>query len=149
MIKDIALMQCSRSDVYLPGEMIIEIGQAVDDDCLRIGNARKTFDLLLELDWQPLVVAVEEGYPSTALGAHAIVARPRSAEVTRKTKKTDARIAERGSHGLRIVGRAVVNNDQLEVGEGLSDDALDGAAEKVRPVIYGNDNADARPRRNY
>jgi len=42
------------------------------------------------------------------------------------------------------VGRAVVDRDELEVGEGLSEDTLHGLSEVALPVVDGQDNRHRR-----
>src|SRR5207237_5091119 len=93
----------------------------------------------LEFLGQISVVAVEKGDQRRPSGADAGVARSIAAAVFAQLYDLDAQVAERFGDGHAPVGRAVVDDDQLERVERLIEDTLDCAAEHVSPVVDGQD----------
>ena len=93
------------------------------------------------------VVGVEEQDPAAAGLAQAGVAGGGGAEVGRQGQQPDARVLRRGGRGegAGAVGGGVVDDDRLEVGQGLGAEAGQGLAERGLGVMRRDDHGDARP----
>jgi len=102
--------------------------------------------LARELLGIPAVVGVEEGDQPAAGGADRVVARRRRAAVRRPLDQPDPRLAggERPGEVAAAVGRGVVDEDQLPVGERLRPDRGDGVPKRRRRVPDRGDDADER-----
>src|SRR5438034_7527180 len=77
-------------------------------------------------------------------GLNADVAGARNADVDGVVNDPDPRILELSNPFQCVVGRGVVDHDQLEITERLSEDPLDGFGDEGTRVIGGGDNADTR-----
>jgi hypothetical protein len=76
-----------------------------------------------------------------------MIERRRDAAV-RQTKHRETRIRSGmcGDYVVNRVGRAVIDQDELEIGQRLCADAADGEIEKAPRVIYRHDDTDAGDR---
>jgi hypothetical protein len=68
----------------------------------------------------------------------------REPELLVVSKNAHARIVERSERGVRAVSRRVVHDDQLEVGDGLPEDALKRGAHERLSVVHGDEDGDER-----
>ena len=122
----------SGRDIGDAGAAAWEVLVRADDTCRnrRRRSRRRGGEaghLLLELQRQPFVVAVLEGDPGAAgLGDAGVAGRGGAAVPAWAI--TGAAGRDRRGRRAGAVGRAVVDDDELEVGEGLAQDALDAAA---------------------
>ena len=92
----------------------------------------------------PEVVVVAEREPVTPRHFRTVIAsgtHPCGAVVT---DKTDPLVSERRYDRADIVGRAVVNDDYLEVHATLTEDAAQRELEKVSAVVGRDDRGDFR-----
>ena len=77
------------------------------------------------------IVVVEEGHPAPARGVQSCVPRCREAAVRLEAHTSDPVVPRR----LRRWRGPVVDNDHLDVGDGLGQSALDGALELLGAVV--------------
>ena len=68
----------------------------------------------------------------------------RETELLVVSQHAHAGIVERVEHGVRAVSRGVVDDDQLEVGDGLPEDALKCGAHERPSVVHGDEDGDER-----
>ena len=68
----------------------------------------------------------------------------RESELLVVSKNAHARIVQRGERGVRAVSGGVVDDDQLEVGDGLPKDALERGAHERLSVVHGDEDGDER-----
>jgi hypothetical protein len=54
------------------------------------------------------------------------------------TNELDSIVGDRSDGGSSAVSRSVIHDDDLEVLAGLGQDAVDGAADRQRPIEDGN-----------
>ena len=92
----------------------------------------------------PQVVGIEERDPAAASLSQATVAGAGDAAV-RLGDDAEARVGHRRQPFGRAVGRAVVDDDELEVAPGLGEDALRRARYQRGPVVGRDHHADQRP----
>jgi hypothetical protein len=98
-----------------------------------------------EMMRQPEVVVPVVGDDLAASLAQSHVVRPTLVPaVLRKRDPTDARIPGLRDHLRRIVGTAVADDEQLEVGERLPQHARDRIPEHAAPVVGRQDDGDER-----
>ncbi len=112
-----------------------------------LGGLRvELLDLQRKLSRPPGVVGIEEGdEPTTRLGQSAIACLGH-AGILRLTQVADAIVAEAAKHVGRVVGRAVVDHEQLEVAERLGEQAADRAGQQVRAVVRRHHDRHLGPR---
>ncbi len=91
------------------------------------------------------VVAIEEDHEIPARPGQSGIARRRDPAVRLGDAK---RVRMAADHRETVVGGAVIDDDHLHIGMGLSEPALDRAADEIRAVVAGDDNGHPRcPRR--
>ena len=100
----------------------------------------------LQLRRQPLVVVVDEGDVFGTRGGDAAILAGSSASPGLLAKIDDPRIIEARDDIRRRIRRSAVDDDQLEVREGLREYALDGTLDEVRAIPRRKKNADVRRR---
>jgi hypothetical protein len=92
------------------------------------------------------VVGVLHGDHRRRRVLEARVEAARDADVVRHAQHADARVTRRGGVGERgaLVARAVVDDDQLEVLDGLAEDRADRLLERCGAVVRADEHGDAR-----
>jgi hypothetical protein len=105
-------------------------------------------DLALEALRIGVVVAIERGDELAACAVEPAVARRRDSRPRRLADEPHARIGLAPDDRRRLVGRPVVDDDQLEITEALRENAVDRGLQVAGPVVRGDDDADAS-RRNF
>jgi hypothetical protein len=103
-------------------------------------------ELPLQLVGVPAVVGIEKRDVMPGRRFEPGVASGRRPAVLMVYKQPDPRIAQRRDHFLRIIGGAVVDDDQLEIGMALRLDAGDRVGNRTAPVEYRNNDGDLRYR---
>jgi hypothetical protein len=94
--------------------------------------------LSLQFVWAPLIIRVEERDPVAPGRSDSRVARRRHTAVL-LTDQPDA-ISETRERFRRVVGRAVIHDDDFEILKVLRQDAFHGIRKAMRAVEYRNDN---------
>lgn len=103
-------------------------------------------DLARELVWKPAVVRIEERDQLAPSTPDALVpSRPRSLILLEHV--LDATLDEGLHRGCRVVGRSVVDDDDLDEWIVLVQDAFQRLGEVLRVVVRRDDDADQRPAR--
>src|ERR1700760_4510852 len=87
------------------------------------------------------IVGIQKGEKAAARLVNAAVAR-RAATRIGLANEMNARIAEGFDHLLRIVARAIVDHDDLEILESLRAHGRDGGPKFGGAVVNGNDDAE-------
>jgi len=104
-------------------------------------------DLACDLVWKPAVIRIEERDQLAPSTPDALVSRrPRTLVLLEHV--LDATLDERRHRGCRVVGRSVVDHDDLDERIVLVQDALEGLGEVLRVVVRRDDDADQRPTRH-
>jgi hypothetical protein len=102
------------------------------------GVGLQVVDLALEAGGVAEVVGVEPGDVGGAGQGQGNVEGRGEAEITGIGVQAQARIADGLEESAGAVGGGVVDDDELEVGQGLGKDAGDGV-ENVGPLVVGGD----------
>ena len=106
------------------------------------GPVAEERELLFELGRLPGVVGVEERDELAAAQTDAEVLRPRLAELV-GADVADATVGEERPHRVgRVVGRAVVDDDEFPVRERLREHRLDRDRQEPGVVLRGHDDGD-------
>ena len=114
-------------------------------DCRRSGSTlSEEVHLPLELQRQPLIVAVLKGHPASGCVGHAEIACPCRAGVAVGHDHADARILDRPHHGDRVVRRAIVDDHDVQVRVGLPKDTVDRRANRPGAVVHRDDHRHGR-----
>src|ERR1043165_535825 len=92
---------------------------------------------------EPDVVGIDEGDELAAGVAKGEVARDVGAGVLLREQRD--LLAVLLDDRARAVGRAVVDDEELEVAVGLREDAVDGARNPALAVVHRQDDGDERP----
>ena len=116
-----------------------------DKDKLGVGIEQR--DTRFEPGRQPVVVMVEGGDIGPAQLAEAIVARADDTQILRRAHNTQPGIVASRKNVERIVARTVIDDDELEITEGLAEDAVNGIFDKTTCVVRRYENTHARHRR--
>ena len=95
------------------------------------------------------IVAVEPGDVASARMIERIVARRGYAAVGPLRDDPDARVVERADHVQRMIGRSVVDDDELQVLIRLIEDAADRLADELRAVIDRQQDGNGRGQRHF
>ena len=117
---------------------VARVGVTADERDLRM--PAQVRDLTLDLVRQPRVVRVEERHERSGGHSDAGVASTRGPD-SRRTDIGHAAICIRSSDGRRFVGRAVVDDDDVERRIRLCENALDGPAQEPAVVVRRDDDA--------
>lgn len=141
-IEHIAFRRRQTTGDVTPGQVVASDPGAVRHRDPRVGRLPEPGQLSLELRGQPLVVTVEEGHEVGARGPESLVPGPAATAVRGKRQEADAGVGQRSKLPHRVVGRGVVDDDQLQVTDRLLEDAADGADHHPRAVVGGDHDAD-------
>ena len=138
-IEDDARMEERRAEEQVPAHLRVRLGHQVDSsraavlvdlEHARADDADRSLaqsrELALETVWQGDVVRVEPGEIAAASVLDRPVQRGGQAEPLRVRQDDETRVVDRREHLGRGVGRGVVDDDELELRDGLVEDALDG-----------------------
>ena len=119
----------------------IEDAAAHDTD----GRSRSdSLHLRLESPGQRHIVRVEARDVATGGPFQTPVERRREAQLLPIREHREPRVGERGEQRRRLVGRRVVDDDQLEVAERLPEHALDRGRQIEGVVVDGQEDRDER-----
>ncbi len=126
-----------------PVPALVEVGDSrAHDGRMRVGA--KPLDLTLEPLGQRDVVRVEAGDVLAARFVEPAVERGGETALPVVAQHGEARVVDLREHGGRLVGRRVVDREQLEVAERLAQHAVDGLAQKARVVVNGEEDGHER-----
>jgi hypothetical protein len=101
--------------------------------------------LVLQLAARPKIVGVEESDILAARLGNSPVPGRRRSEIAVITDDTHARVAKDvRQHPGEIRAGTVVNQNQLEIGEGLAEDAPHRRRKRVLPPMSRHDDSDSR-----
>jgi len=91
--------------------------------------------------WQAHIIAIHECDALSFGGRDGGIARVSPPSIRLVPQETDALITIHvfADDLNRAVARAIINDDLLEVGEGLRQDALDGFRDILFAVVHGHD----------
>ena len=90
------------------------------------------------------IVAVEHGDVFAACQIQPAIARPGNAPVPGIASHANARISVSGDDLQTAIGRAVIDDQQFEIGEGLRQDAVDRLRDIAFLIIDGDEHSDLR-----
>ncbi|MDH6634939.1 UNVERIFIED_ORG: hypothetical protein M2438_000114 [Methylobacterium sp. SuP10 SLI 274] len=138
----IRLRCCLRQHGVDPDAVLVEGQQVVRDDVRTVPIRR------IEQDAEPLrmdeIVVVDDRQPRTARGLDAAVARAGRAKIRVEPDQPDTVVALAIGldDGRAVVARAVVDDDQFEVADALSEHGLDRGCEIAAAPIVRHDDGD-------
>ena len=88
------------------------------------------------------VVGVHAGDVATSRFLEPAVQRPRQAKLLLVAQHAQPRVVDAVEERGRVVGREVVDDEQLEVGDALAKDAVERSAEEALAVVDGDQHGD-------
>jgi hypothetical protein len=119
----------------------LERGSAHDRDRRRAADPRQ---LELQSPRQRHVVRIQPGDVRPTRHVEATVERTREAELDVAAQDSEPGIVDRGEDIVRPIGRRVVDDDEFELREGLSEDARERRSDIRRAVVHGEEDGDER-----
>ena len=122
----------------------IEIEHGGTDNCRVCTVALHSLELAREAFGQRNVVGVETGDVASACFGEPAVERGGQSRLLVVREHAKARVADCREQPRRLVRGSVVDDDQLQVVDGLAQDALHGLAEEARVVVDGQKDGDER-----
>ena len=122
----------------------IEIEHGGTDNCRAFTAALHSLELARESFGQRNVVGVETGDEAPLCFGEPAVEREGQSRLLVIRDHAQARVAHSREQRRRLVRGSVIDDDQLEVVDGLAQDARHGLAEEARVVANGQQDGDER-----